>query len=87
MPNLTKDEQHVLRHTLGLDYKAVPFRNHFCAGPGHADMAVLTSLVQKGYMVERANHLDEMAACSVYHVTEEGKRELGLAPEVPPDTR
>lgn len=69
---LTVKEQHVVRHSLGLDYKKVSFRNNFVAGPGHREMSELNSLVEKGAMVKRPDPFDEVNENYVYHVTEAG---------------
>lgn len=75
--NLSKSESHVIRHSLGLTYKDKPYRNHFVAGPGHADEHTLNSLVSKGLMVKRPDPFDEVNGNFVYHVTDEGKAAIG----------
>lgn len=51
--SLTQNELDILRHALGLNYQAKPFRNHFCTGPGSADHPTYMALVDKGLMVRR----------------------------------
>lgn len=46
---MTTDDD-ILLHTLGLQYADEPYRNHFVAGPGHADMPALLRLVEAGLM-------------------------------------
>ncbi len=48
--NITKEELSILFHTLGLNYKPEPFRNHFVASKNHSDYKTLESLREKGLM-------------------------------------
>ena len=44
---------HLLHHALGITnpfYTGEPYRNHFVAGPGHADYENLLRLCQRGWM-------------------------------------
>lgn len=71
----------LLHHTLGISdpYRPerAPYRNHFVAGEGHADMDGLQRLVQAGLM-----SVSQRALCSqgqlVFAATEQG-RELALS--------
>lgn len=69
---VTVEEQHIIRHSLGLNYKKVSFRNHFVSGSGSSDYEHLESLVSKGLMVKRPDPFDEVNGNFVYHVTEAG---------------
>jgi hypothetical protein len=43
---LTDEQLKVARHALGLpNKKRMSYRNHFCAGPGHADYETLMQMV------------------------------------------
>lgn len=66
----TKSEREIMKHSLGLDYKAKSFRNYFNAEEGHGDMPYLKSLVEKGFMVQRGNY---------FFVTEAGMNDLGIS--------
>jgi hypothetical protein len=48
LPELTKGEEQVLFHTLGLDYGDTCFRNSFLAGDGHHDQVHIEGLLRKG---------------------------------------
>lgn len=50
---ITEKHRKLLRHTLGLDQSATPYRNRFVAGDGHSDMPLIRDLVDWGYMAER----------------------------------
>ena len=71
---ITPQEMSIMLHSLGLDYKDSPFRNHFVAGPGHREISHLESLVSKGLMVKRRDPFDEVNESYVYHVTDEGRQ-------------
>ena len=53
MIDLSQQAQHVLLHTLGLNYGDNDYRNRFIASDGHADMPHLAELVEAGLMAER----------------------------------
>lgn len=57
MEDLTKRELEILFHTLGLNYKDEPFRNHFVAGENHHDMNIIKSLVDKKMMCTAKNFI------------------------------
>lgn len=51
---LTDAQDQVMRHALGLDHRAVPYRNGFMAPLGHADREVCEVLVSVGLMSSTA---------------------------------
>jgi len=74
-------KEDVLRHMLGADsrYKKSQrgFRNHFCAGKGHHDMATLEELEGDGRVIRRkpcALFGDDV----VFNATKEGCEFIGL---------
>jgi len=72
---LTDTHLHILRHSLGLNSKGYgyPYRNIFCAGPGHRDYPTLKDLVQSGHMVLGSTQSNAFSSGSeFYHVTEKG---------------
>ena len=69
-PELSAEQHQVLRHALGLDRKAVAFRNHFCADVGHADWATLESLCAAGLMVKRRSAI---GPGSIFFVNDAGR--------------
>jgi hypothetical protein len=50
--NIDPQERDMIKHTLGLDYKDEPFRNHYIADEGHHSWDTLQALISKGYMKE-----------------------------------
>ena len=72
-----RDSLPAIRSCRKCSNKDKPYRNHFVAGPGHADEHTLNSLVSKGLMVKRPDPFDEVNGNFVYHVTDEGKAAIG----------
>lgn len=70
---ITAAQLDLLRHTLGLNYKDEPWRNHFMAGADHSAMADLSALESAGMMICRP----APAFCAkddlIFHVTEHGR--------------
>lgn len=51
---MTSRQIELARHALGLrPGRLVTYRNHFCAGPGHADFADWETMVAAGFAVKR----------------------------------
>lgn len=77
--SVTEREVRILRHTVGLkcDGTGVQYRNHYAADSGHGNWDTLQSLCERGYMVRRPNHLDEMGPSFLFHATERGQRAAG----------
>ena len=68
MIDISKEEIHILQHSLGLTYSEHIYRNYYCAGPNDHRLDVL---VEKGLMVKAG-------PCpgtdnKYYHVTDAGK--------------
>lgn len=64
MQEITEKEMHVLEHTLGLDYRELPFRNNFVTSKGTASYPICEGLVAKKLMIRQQN--------IVYCATEKG---------------
>ena len=74
---VSQEELDIMRHTTGTDRKrSKPFRNHFCAAPGHHDWQTLKSLTDKGLMTKRKSSFSEDF---VFHVTDQGFHMLGFS--------
>lgn len=71
---LTKAQEHVLLHSLGLTRKPESYRNYFCAGEGHADMPVIRELMDAGYMAA-ARTINE-GRDTIFVVTDSGRAAL-----------
>lgn len=78
--DLTKQELHVLQHSLGLTRGKAEYRNHFVTGSGSVDFPICEGLVEKGLMSKRRDPFNEMSEQFVYHVTEEGRQKAKEAP-------
>lgn len=71
--SLTDSQIHILKHTLGLNRRQTPYRNHFVTSEGCADLPNIKILVGLGLMAEAAPaFLDSSSQC--FHATDEGKR-------------
>jgi hypothetical protein len=84
----TTSQIRLMQHSLGINAdRREPFRNHFVAGAGHADLPDLEQLELLGLM-SRRKLSDAWGGGYCYHVTEPGKaiaiREL---PDEPKRTR
>ncbi len=84
---MTKEQLHVLQHSLGVDQygQGRMYRNHFCAGG--KDVDICRSMVAMGYMIERpASELT--GGDPLFHVTEAGKAAvIAESPKPPKLTR
>lgn len=49
---LSKNQIHILKHTLGLDRNKKPYRNHYVASEGHPNIDALEDLVAQGAMTK-----------------------------------
>jgi hypothetical protein len=81
----TVNQIRLMQHSLGINVdRREPFRNHFVAGEGHADLPDLELLEQLGLMSRRTLS-DAWGGGYCYHVTESGKalaiRELPAEPK------
>jgi hypothetical protein len=75
VPELTERERGVLRHALTGGRDTPPYRNHFAASEGHADMPTLRALVARGLMTERKS---SVTPDTLFHCTEAGAKAVGL---------
>lgn len=83
---LTPEQQHILLHTLGLDWKREPYRNYFVACPGHDDLPHLEALVAAGLMEQRRRPGFLPEDDAVFSTTDAGRElALSLLPKVPRD--
>lgn len=72
MSELTKEQVHILQHSLGLTRGTEMYRNHFVTGPGSRDWDDCCALVEAGMMTKRSSSiLPEDDRC--FHVTDKGK--------------
>lgn len=72
---LSEAHLNILRHSLGLSRSREAYRNHFCAGDGHADMPLINDLVDAGFM--RLSHRINEGRDTIYVVTPAGRAALG----------
>ena len=75
-PRVTQEQLDLMRHTVGLDRKKTPYRNHLFADDGHVDWLLLTELVEMGLMTK---HESPISPDFVFHLTDQGCWMLGLA--------
>lgn len=70
---LTNNQIQILKHTIGINRKPIPYRNHFVASEGHSDMPNIKILVELGFMAEATpEFLDSKSQC--FYATDEGRR-------------
>lgn len=72
MNPLSAPQVQMIRHALGLDWKAVPYRNRYHAAP--VDVPAWDDLVAKGFAV--------LMSRGVHAVTDAGAVALGIDPEL-----
>lgn len=73
---LTKEQEHILRHSLGADSDRPGYRNHFVSGEGTTDWPILQQLVELGLMISRPYQLAQND--TIFHVTENGQELIGV---------
>lgn len=71
---ITDAHREIMRHSLGLPQGKGAYRNHFCAGAGHADVPLLEALCAEGYMT--LSHRINDGRDGIYIVTDSGRRLL-----------
>jgi len=69
----TENEIEIIKHSLGLNRRAKPYRNYFCTGEGSTDFDACENLVNQKLMTR---HKKEFITDYIYCVTEEGKRSI-----------
>jgi hypothetical protein len=74
---LTEEQDHIIRHSLGLNYKRRPYRNHFCTNEGTTDWPHCMALVESGHMTRRAGN-PLSGGDDVFIVTRIGKAAVGV---------
>jgi hypothetical protein len=62
--DINKEEQSLMVHTLGLNYKDKSFRNHYVAGNDHHSISIINNLVEKGYMYKMHNFSGDYYCCT-----------------------
>lgn len=72
MTPITKNQQDILRHALGIEQARREYRNHFVTGPGSDDYADCESLVAAGLMIKRAGSVLS-GGDPIYLVTDAGR--------------
>lgn len=84
LAGLSGEQLHILRHSLGLTYGEVMYRNHFVTGEGSLDhpgcMALVSAGLMKRYPAERAGGMD------TFIVTDAGKDAARARSEPTPKT-
>ena len=73
---MTYDQRQVIRHSLGLDWAKLPYRNHFAADAEHYDYPAVLACVNEGLMY--LGHTDQNGMM-FFHVTESGARAVGTS--------
>ncbi len=74
MIELTKEENQILLHSLGLNYKPFPFRNHFVTGENSGDYPTIQSLIKKECMIENSGPKFLNNCDKVFSVTKLGEK-------------
>ena len=77
------DEYQILRHSLGLNYKKKPFRNHFCTDSKTVDFPHCENLVKNGLMRRRPDPFNTGREQFIYYVTKDGEN-IASQPFEPP---
>lgn len=81
MIELTKEEKHILLHTLGYDYSNKTFRNRYVASSCNSNWEQLQLLVKKGLMEQDKVPLSSFNEY-VFWATKEGEKlAKGIAKE------
>jgi len=72
---LTKEQLHILQHTLGCDQygRGTMYRNHFVTDETCDNGVICLQLVSHGLMVNRGSLGELSGGSSVFHVTNHGK--------------
>lgn len=76
---LSEPERHVMAHAIAWDHPNRGYRNHFCAGPGHAFWDVLAALCERGLMRVARKRSPLSGGDTVYMVTPFGVAALRRA--------
>ena len=71
--NLTKAQEHILLHSLGLTYGTKMYRNHFVTGEGSVDHPDCMALVEMGMMRRQAGN-QLTGGDDAFFVTDAGKQ-------------
>jgi hypothetical protein len=74
----------ILQHSLGVDQygRGQQYREHFCAGPGHADFETCCEAVDKGLMVRRDGL--SVVGGTMFYVTPAGRKWMAENSPKPP---
>lgn len=75
---ITKKQEHIIRHSLGIDYAEQPYRNYYMIYSNSDGFDELEKLVELGLMTRRRNNLEEVNKSYIYHVTDKGLAALGF---------
>jgi len=73
----TEKERNIMLHSLGLDRSKKAYRNFYAASEGHHSNQELENLVEHGLMIKRKDPFNDFGGI-LYHVTDVGKRVLGV---------
>ena len=82
--NLSKEELHILQHTLGLDEygEGNRYRNYYAIYPESSSRVIIDGLVQRGLM---AGYMEsDFSELLYYHVTDRGEESIALNSPVRP---
>ena len=74
-PKVTQEQLDLMRHTVGMDRRKTPYRNHFFADEGHVDWFCLIELVKMGLMTK---HESSISPGFVFQLTDQGCWMLGI---------
>ena len=70
---MTSEDTQIIKHALGLDHGAKPYRNHYVAAKGTLEWAVCEGLEARGLL--RRGHATSYG--QYFYVTEAGARAVG----------
>ena len=77
---LSDEQRDLMKHTLGLDRAAESYRDYFCAGEDHADMPIISQLIELGMMWK--SHVINDGRDAIYKVTVAGRKSLAAGGEI-----
>lgn len=72
---VSQEQLDLMRHTVGLDWQAIPYRNYFFSGEECDGYSDLVDLVNMGFMTSRES---TGTPNTMFHLTDKGCRIINL---------
>lgn len=79
MGEITKNQLHILRHSLGLTRGTEMFRNHFVTGEGSSDYPDCCALVDAGLMTRRKGN--ELSGGDDWFIVTDAGKQIAQTPD------